>query len=147
MRLLVDCAPLSVGGGVQVAIAFLLNLQVRPDIKWLAVLSEQVRTAVGPALAADPRIVFVRKQSLTDFAVLNRRLAAIEKAFAPDVVFTVFGPTYFRTGAPNLMGFALPHLIYDGDCPQTKRSVRDRAADQARTFLLRRADQDRKSVV
>ena len=139
MKVLVDCAPLSMGGGVQVAIALLMNLQTRPDISWRAVLSEQMRRAVGPELAADPRVSFVWKRSWADFILLHSRLRAIERAFEPDVVFTVFGPAYFISKAPHLMGFALPNLIYDADCPQTARSRSERLADQMRAFLFRRS--------
>ena len=140
MKLLVDCAPLSAGGGVQVAIALLLNLQTRPDISWRAVLCEQMRMAVGPELAGDPRVSFVWKRSWADLILLNSTLRAMERAFEPDVVFTVFGPTYFVSRAPHLMGFALPNLIYDADCPQTKRSSSDRVTNRIRAFLFGRAN-------
>ncbi|MEQ1697187.1 MAG: glycosyltransferase family 4 protein [Hyphomicrobiaceae bacterium] len=140
MKVLVDCAPLSMGGAVQVAIALMLNLRDCPDISWRAVLSEQMRAAVGPDLAADPRVSFVWKRSWKDFLLLYGKLRAIERAFEPDVVFTVFGPTYFVSRAPHLMGFALPNLIYDADCPATARTVSDKVADRIRAFLLRRAN-------
>lgn len=41
-----------------------------------------------------------------------RELDAIEHEFAPDVVFSVFGPAYWRPHAPHLMGFALSQMIY-----------------------------------
>ena len=139
MKVLVDCAPLSMGGGVQVAIALLMNLQTRPDISWRAVLSEQMREAGGPELATDPRVLFVWKRSWADFILLHSKLRAVERVFEPDVVFTVFGPTYFISKAPHLMGFALPNLIYNADGPQTARSRNEKLADQMRGFLFRRA--------
>ena len=39
-------------------------------------------------------------------------LAKIESKFRPDVVFTTSGPSYWRPRAPHLMGFNLPHHVY-----------------------------------
>ena len=41
-----------------------------------------------------------------------KRLSKLERNINPDVVFTVFGPTYWTPRAPHLMGYAMPHFIY-----------------------------------
>ena len=142
MKLLVDCMPLSTGGGVQVAIAFLDGLSRRRDIDWSAVLPAGMKSVMPANLVADGRrITFLAKSSLVDILRANRCLHAIVQADNPDVVFTVFGPAYFKANAPHLVGFALPNLIYDRDgvLHRDFRAI-DRIADFARRAMVRWAD-------
>jgi glycosyltransferase involved in cell wall biosynthesis len=140
MKFLVDCVPLSVGGGVQVAIALLLNLRDQSQFVWQAVASERLRSALPPELASDPRLMFLRKELALDIVRLRQQLMAIERSSRPDVVFTVFGPPYFNARAPHLVGFAMPHLIYDHDSslkPSMPNLVRhaERSAKASRLAL------------
>ncbi len=40
------------------------------------------------------------------------KLSRLEREISPDIVFTVFGPTYWTPRATHLMGYAMPHFIY-----------------------------------
>lgn len=140
MKLLVDCSPLSQGGGVQAAIAFLANLQERSDIVWQAVLPESLRPFLPISVAADARVSFVRKRSGLHNVAVGRVLLKIERTFSPDVVFTVFGPAYFRARACHVVGFAMPNLIYEPDGPLGSRTISDRLRNWIRRVMLRRAD-------
>lgn len=142
MRLLVDCMPLSTGGGVQVAIALMEGLSRRSDVDWLAVVPAGLKGAVPASFIADNhRIRFLAKSSILDILCANRQLHAIERGFRPDIVFTVFGPAYFRARSPHLVGFALPHLIYQGDGVLLQDPTHiERVADFIKLLLLRRAD-------
>jgi len=113
MKVLIDGTPLSAGGGVQAAIALLVGMRGCPQIAWRAVMSAQTRVALGAAWAGDERVAFVRKDGWRDFWAINRALHEAEAVFAPDVVFTVFGPAYFRARAPHVCGFARPRMIYN----------------------------------
>ena len=42
-----------------------------------------------------------------------RELNSLAQIIKPDVVFSVFGPTYWRPKCNHVMGFAIPHIIYD----------------------------------
>jgi len=114
MRVLIDGTPLSAGGGVQAAIALLVGLRATRDVDWRAVMSAPTREALGATLAGDDRVSFVRKDGWRDVRAINRALHGAERAFKPDVVFTVFGPAYFRACAPHVCGFARPRMIYGG---------------------------------
>jgi len=140
MKILVDCIPLSVGGGVQVAIAFLTNLRERPNPTWKAVARTSLKTALPADLAADSRIQFLDKRSAFDVFRLRRDLQHVERVFTPDVVFTVFGPALFRARAPHLVGFALPHLLYDPDSDTLVRRGLEKMVDWMKRFALRRSD-------
>lgn len=117
LRILVDCAPLSGGGGSQVASAFLENLYTSDIADWVAIATEATFKVLSPALQNDRRIVRVSKRNWFDLLRLNRQLLREEKAFGPDIVFSIFGPTYFKSRATQLVGFALPLMIYDVEPP------------------------------
>lgn len=140
MKVLIDCVPLTVGGGVQVAIGILAGLARQRPVEWTAVVPRTVWLELPKALAADRRIVAVNRRSQADRAWLTPRLHRIERAADPDVVFTVFGPPFFRPRARHLVGFALPHLIYDREAGMPAGGVMDTVGDAVRRMLLRRAD-------
>jgi glycosyltransferase involved in cell wall biosynthesis len=100
----------------------------------------QMEAALPPEILADPRIILVTKGSPFNRMGLHKTLMAIERAFAPDVVFTVFGPAYFRARAPHVVGFALPYLIYERDGPIPAATPVERLGDWLRCVMLRQAD-------
>jgi glycosyltransferase involved in cell wall biosynthesis len=140
MKLLVDCIPLSAGGGVQVAVSFLTNLRRQSDVVWHAVLPDALAPQLPAEIAADTRLTFLPKGRGLRRLLLVTKLRRIEETFGPDVVFTVFGPAYFRARAPHVVGFALPNLIYKRSGPIPPATFSIRLADWVRCILLRRAD-------
>jgi glycosyltransferase involved in cell wall biosynthesis len=140
MKVLIDCVPLTVGGGVQVAIGVIAGLTRQSAVDWVAVIPRALRPELPERLAVDKRILFVNRRSQADRIWLTPQLHQIERAVAPDVVFTVFGPPFFRPRAPHLVGFALPDLIYDRDARMPGRGLMDRIGDAGRRTLFRRAD-------
>jgi glycosyltransferase involved in cell wall biosynthesis len=140
MKLLVDCVPISIGGGIQVAIALLVSLCEQTEVVWQAVVPTQMEAALPPEIVADARVILVTKESQFNRVGLRKTLIAIERAFAPDVVFTVFGPAYFRARAPHVVGFALPYLIYERDGPIPAATPFERLGDWLRCLMLRQAD-------
>jgi SAM-dependent methyltransferase/glycosyltransferase involved in cell wall biosynthesis len=140
MKILVDCVPMTVGGGIQAAVAFLVILRGRSDVAWKAVAGFALERALPPEVAADPRIIFLRRRSALDRIWLCRKLQRIEREFEPDVVFTLFGPAMFRARSPQVAGFALPHLIYDADRDVLVRRGLDRFSDWLRCVTVRQSD-------
>lgn len=142
-RLLVDCAPLSGGGGSQVASAFLENLAQLPDVDWRAVATDPTVDALSQELKNDPRIVRVKKLNLFDMLRIRKILRREEKSFHPDIVFSVFGPTYFKPKAPHLVGFALPLMIYDTDPRMTAPTL----SEKLKEWIGKRSFQSANSIV
>jgi 2-polyprenyl-3-methyl-5-hydroxy-6-metoxy-1,4-benzoquinol methylase/glycosyltransferase involved in cell wall biosynthesis len=140
MKVLISCVPVLVGGGVQVSIALLAGLRDRPDVQWKAIVPTSVRAALPADLADDERITYVNRRSQADRVWLTPWLRMIERTFEPDVVFTVFGPPFGHARAPHLVGFALPHMIYENLDPAPRSSLKDRLGDWARCHLFRQAD-------
>lgn len=140
MKALIDCVPLTVGGGVQVAIGVLTGMQRQSAVEWSAVAPTAMRSALPSNLAEDARITFVQRRSQADRVWLTPFLTRLERKLAPDVVFTVFGPPFFHARAPHLVGFALPRLIYERDADMPRETVTDRLGNELRAALFRRAD-------
>ena len=48
---------------------------------------------------------------LKDYLKRSNKLSEVELSFSPNVVFSIFGPSYWTPKSNHLMGFALPWLI------------------------------------
>lgn len=140
MRLLVDCSTLSAGGGVQVAIAFLEKLRESSRVQWLAIVPSFVTVSLSQQMVNDVRIVQVKKSTHLDRIRIRNFLRTRESDFSPDVVFTVFGPAYFRARAPHLVGFAIPTLVYERDSYFMQRGVKVALVDWVNRLLVTKAD-------
>lgn len=132
LRVLVDCIPLTGGGGIQVAIALVTNLQRDAGMEWQAVFPSMVRSTLPLSLSSDARVHLLPRRSILDRLWLGPKMRAFEASFKPDLVFTVFGPAFYRANAPHLVGFALPHLIYAPELPVLHRHIGQRLADDLR---------------
>ncbi len=140
LKVLIDCVPLTVGGGVQVAIALLLGLQRQTAVEWSAIISNALRPALPKDLADDTRITYVNRRSQADRLWLAPYLLRLERRFAPDIVFTVFGPAFFRPKAPHLVGFAKPGLLYDRDAAMPRGTLFEWLGHRVLSVFLRQAD-------
>ena len=140
LKALIDCTPLSAGGGVQVAVGLLANLFKSKSIDWQAVVPHVMRAAMPDEIAGSSRMRFLHTRSHIDRIKATRYLHSIEAEMCPDVAFSVFGPTLFRARAPHLVGFAKPHLIYARDLGMPGRGMKGAVFDAFGSFLFRRAD-------
>jgi glycosyltransferase involved in cell wall biosynthesis len=113
MHLLIDCTLLSVGGGVQAGLSVVHNAIREPGLKVSLFCSPQIAAQLGNE----------EKSLLHYYEIINysrylgkpllaRRMSLMESILSPDVVFSVFGPSYWRSRAINLQGFALGKMLY-----------------------------------
>ncbi|PTM18716.1 MAG: mannosyltransferase [Bacteroidetes bacterium] len=115
MKLVINTSHQRFGGGVQVAWSFMNECRKYPE--------HEYHVWVGPAIAAllDERdfpenFHFYR----ADFGVIRlrtirriqRELSRLEARIRPDVIVSTTGPTYFRSQAPQVIGYNLPLYIY-----------------------------------
>ncbi|MFH1119904.1 MAG: glycosyltransferase family 4 protein [Bacteroidota bacterium] len=121
MKMVINAGNIRVGGMLQVALSFIHELRNSPEHEYHVFLSpeaeRQVRKDKFPANFKF--YSFVRYSGYS--ALLMRkwmnykkfqRLKLLERVIRPDVVFSVFGPTYWKPRAPHIAGFATPHYIY-----------------------------------
>ncbi len=116
MKLLINTTNLSRGGGMQVAITFILSCREFNDNDYCVLVSPLIKEQLRGInfsknfsfiLVKDKPIPYTYK-GIKTIALLNN----LERDYNPDCVFTVFGPTYWKPKSPHLMGFAMGHFIY-----------------------------------
>jgi glycosyltransferase involved in cell wall biosynthesis len=116
MRILVNTTNIRIGGGVQKAVEFVratraydrghvfayaLSDVVANNLRGVTDLAGQEALVAG----VSPARPLARRATV-------RGLRDLERRFRPDVVYSVFGPTYVSFGAPHLMGFAVPWVTH-----------------------------------
>ena len=110
MKILINTSTLNGGGGVQVALSFIEELRhMDSRHKYYIFLSKAIDAQVDQKDFSDnfaffliektPASLFSRREVLTQ---MNK----LEKQIYPDIVFSVFGPSYWRPKGRHLIGFA-----------------------------------------
>jgi glycosyltransferase involved in cell wall biosynthesis len=115
MRILFDCTNITVGGGIQVANSFLRYAFRSTEIEYCFLLSNKVFESLNEKEKSDRNlkinVVTSNHYTLLPGHISMRRIRTIEAQFKPDVTFTLFGPAYWKSKAPHIVGFARPHYI------------------------------------
>ena len=121
MKLIINASNVHVGGMLQVAISFINELVYFPGNEYHIFLSAEVESQISGkgfpdnfsfysflAFSGEPGGV---KKRWLSYRRLSR-LKLLERVIKPDVVFTVFGPTFWKPSAPHIAGFAIPFFVY-----------------------------------
>lgn len=113
MKLMIDASLQSVGGGVQVAVNLINNvLSTNFANECLVIVSPQVDKQIDIKYKKNENyIVFENTKGFLKF-IQGRKLAKLESKFNPDLVFIVFGPSYWKPKTKSIQGFAIPHMVY-----------------------------------
>ena len=110
MRLIVNCSNLYVGGGVQVALSFINELKnIKKPHEYHIFLSKAIDKQLKKKPFPKNVYFYLIEKSPASFKTRKRivaQLDALEKQIKPEVVFSVFGPSYWRPKAKHVMGFA-----------------------------------------
>lgn len=114
MKILIDNSILYVGGGIQVATSFLYDLlYLNVDHEYTVIQSPNFALQINQK---DFKSNFVFYDMPAEvFENIRKRssyVKRIEEIILPDVIFTVFGPSYHKSNFSKVVGFAIPHLIY-----------------------------------
>jgi glycosyltransferase involved in cell wall biosynthesis len=113
MKIFLDCSLLSIGGGIQVGLSIIQNIVNDPSIETVVVCTPQIDAQLDQTIKQKlkayhvvPNVSFYKKRQQGDY------LCQLEAQYQPDLVFTVFGPSYWRSKAKNVQGFALGKMLY-----------------------------------
>ena len=119
-RLLVDATLISIGGGVQVGINLITNLIQDSDFEIILVASPQISNQLTNS-QKESCLYFVeeKNESIWKKRAQGKRILEVEQKYNPDLVFVVFGPSYWRPKSLTLQGFALPLMVY----PATRNKI------------------------
>lgn len=114
MKLMIDASVCSKGGGVQVALSFLENIAFDSEFELICVVNPEIDKQLSIAAKDKIKDYYVEcVEPVYKKIIQGQRISKIEKNHAPDLVFVVFGPSYWRPKAQCLQGFALPLMVYE----------------------------------
>lgn len=113
MRIIFNFSSIRIGGALQVAHSVITELPTYTHNEYLLIITKEVRQYITN-LPQAPNITIQQYNASLSKKLLktNSPLAQWEKEFQPDVVFTLFGPAYWRPKAPHIVGFARPDYVY-----------------------------------
>ncbi len=123
MIILINCSNLKVGGGLQVAHSFLYEIQSNTEHQFIVVLSDFLKYQINQSEFPNNFKFFhysIQPSALKALNGNDKFLSEIEEKYNPEVVFSVFGPTYWQPKARHVCGFAKPDYIYK-DSPYFKQ--------------------------
>lgn len=121
MNILVDCTNQKVGGGIQVATSFINDLkELDLPHQFIVVLSRQMVNNFDRSKFPSNIKILDLPQGVDNKMAISKYLLGIEKEYKIDKVFCVFGPSYYKSMVPKVVGYALPHFIYK-DSPYFKK--------------------------
>lgn len=110
MTILINTSNLYVGGGLQVALSFLNELKsLHGDKKYHVLMSQAVKSQIDENSFGDNFFFYLIEESPSSLKTRKKvlkELDVLEEKIKPDVVFTVFGPSYWRPKTVHLLGFA-----------------------------------------
>ncbi len=119
MKILINYSTLKTGGALQVGLSFLEEIKSVFTHHFHVILSNQIREQLF--IDGFPNNFHFYNHSV-DYGILNiigydSFLKSIENEVNPDVVFTLFGPSYWKPRAYHVIGFAKPQYIYKKESP------------------------------
>ena len=110
MKILINTSNLYVGGGLQVALSFLNELkQMHTEHEYHMFLSQAVAKQVDQSSFPGNFTFYLIEKSPASLKTRKKivaQLDSLEEQIQPDIVFTVFGPGYWKPKSKHLMGFA-----------------------------------------
>jgi len=116
MKIILNTTNLTPGGGMQVAYSVIHECRKYNEHEFHvflnAVLSSQLDKDTFP-----DNFTFYEFDGKSLFSIFHafttiKKLKKAENSIRPDVVFSIFGPSYWTPKAPHLIGYAIPYFIY-----------------------------------
>jgi len=142
MRLIINTTIIMGGGGMQVSLSFLNELKQFGEDEYHVFLSK----IVGEHL---DKTTFPSNFKFYDFdnspAHFKNRLQTVKKLnglvdkIKPDVVFSVFGPTYWRPRATHVMGFGQAFILYKNYDVVKNMSIKSKLEFRYKELELKRS--------
>lgn len=114
MKIIIDNSNIYLGGGVQVTISFINDLRkLNLDNEYHLIQSSNIFHLIDKKDFPDNFLFYdLNKRTFKSKFARRRQVKKIENLVKPDIIFTVFGPSYHKSNYPKVVGFAIPYLIY-----------------------------------
>ncbi len=115
MIIIINTSNLYVGGGLQVAISFINELNLlKLKHTYHIFLSKAVSKQIDQSIFSENFIFYLIEHSPASLKYRRRvlkQMCYLERDIQPDIVFSVFGITYWKPNTTHIMGFALGWLV------------------------------------
>jgi glycosyltransferase involved in cell wall biosynthesis len=115
MKIIINTSNLYVGGGVQVALSFISELKIMNfKNEYHIFLSQAVDKQINQDTFDDRFYFYLIEKSPSSLRTRRKivlQLNDLEEKIKPDIVFSIFGPTYWTPKTKHIMGFAVPWLL------------------------------------
>lgn len=115
MTIIINTSNLRVGGGMQVAHSFINECRGIEEHQYHIFLSGEMDNILDQGIyPSNFRFYHIQNSSgtLKGRKRLSGELSCLEKKINPDIVFSVFGPTYWRPATTHIAGFANSIYVY-----------------------------------
>ena len=116
MKLIINTVNLKIGGAFQRSVSFLNELKEIGDDNYHVFYNTNVKNQVDiNSFPENFKFYFFEGSpaSLKHRKKIIKEFNSIEKIVKPDVVFSFVGPCYWRSKSPHLVGYGIPHIVYD----------------------------------
>jgi glycosyltransferase involved in cell wall biosynthesis len=116
MKLIINTVNLKVGGAFQRAISFLKVLKEHGYDEYHVFVNNEISSQLEiESYPSNFRFYFFEHSpaSLKFRRKVTKEFDNLERKITPDVIFSFVGPCYWRPKSPHLVGYAIPHIIYD----------------------------------
>jgi glycosyltransferase involved in cell wall biosynthesis len=117
MKLIINTSNIVVGGGIQVSLSLIEELKKFSKNEYHLFLSREVAKEIEESNYPDNFKFYhfdISPSSFTKGHKIRKQLINLESKIKPDLVFTVFGPAYWKPKSTHVSGFA------DGWCYNPK---------------------------
>ena len=117
MKIIINTTVIIKGGGIQVAKSIIEELRDNPENQYYIFLSSYLQEELKHLKFNDNFIFFtfpVSPSKILTRRKILKRLCELEKKIKPDLVYSVFGPSYWKPKTIHICGFA------DGWCYNPK---------------------------
>jgi len=141
MRILVNISNLKIGGALQVAYSFMSEIiNLTTNHKFYVVLSDEIDKELNFKLKNPKKNIKIFKLNsfpgpLFKGIKARKELYAIESLVKPDVVFSIFGPTYWKPKTIHVSGFAAGWTINPDSIAFQVLSVMDRVKKKFQNWI------------
>ena len=114
MKILIDCSNLQAGGGIQVALSFINDLiKLNRQERFIILMSPQIALSLKEIIhLGNFQFIELNKKYYKNIFVRGRIIKKIESEIRPNIIFTVFGPSYHKSNFPKIVGFGIGHILY-----------------------------------
>ncbi|MBW9276331.1 MULTISPECIES: glycosyltransferase [Bacteroides] len=133
MKLIINASLAYGGGGLQVALSFINECLYIRGNQYYVFASRNVVSQLDKSIFPD-NFIFYDIPPLK-FYQYNFYLSQLEKKILPDVVFSIFGPVYWKPSVPHIMGYAIPHYIYKDSPYWDIISIKERLKMKIKEFF------------